>query len=116
MALRRGVDRRWQVAPRRRGAARRSTGCDRRDRYRSRIETMYHYRECGLPNVYLVNGYRETETPYGRGVSIEDVEGLHMAIAQALVEEKPSLTGPEVRFIRKLLELTQTQLAQLLGV
>jgi DNA-binding transcriptional regulator YiaG len=77
---------------------------------------MYHYRECGLPNVYLVNGYREIETPYGRGVSIEDVEGLHIAIAQALVEEKPSLTGPEVRFIRKLLELTQTQLAALLGV
>jgi putative transcriptional regulator len=77
---------------------------------------MYHYRECGLPNVYLVNGYREIETPYGRGVSIEDVEGLHMAIAHALVEEQPSLTGPEVRFIRKLLELTQTQLAALLGV
>jgi putative transcriptional regulator len=77
---------------------------------------MYHYRECGLPNVYLLNGYREIETPYGRGVSIEDVEGLHMAIAHALVEEKPSLTGPEARFIRKLLELTQTQLAALLGV
>jgi DNA-binding transcriptional regulator YiaG len=77
---------------------------------------MYHYRECGLPNVYLVNGYREAEMPYGRGVSIEDVEGLHMAIAQALIEEKPSLSGLEVRFIRKLLELTQTQLAQMLGV
>jgi DNA-binding transcriptional regulator YiaG len=77
---------------------------------------MYHYRESGLPNVYLVNGYRETETPYGRGVSIEDVEGLHTAIAQALVEEKPTFTGPEVRFIRKFLELTQTQLAKLLGV
>ena len=77
---------------------------------------MYHYRECGLPNVYLMNGYREIETPYGRGVSIEDVKGLHMAISHALVDEKPSLTGPEVRFIRKFLELTQTQLADLLGV
>jgi DNA-binding transcriptional regulator YiaG len=77
---------------------------------------MYQYRECGLPNVYLVNGYRQIETPYGRGVSIEDVEGLHMAIAHVLVEEEPSLSGPEVRFIRKFLELTQTQLAELLGV
>jgi DNA-binding transcriptional regulator YiaG len=77
---------------------------------------MYHYRESGLANVYLVNGYREIETPYGRGVSIEDVEGLHMAISHALVDEKPSLTGPEVRFIRKFLELTQAQLAELLGV
>jgi DNA-binding transcriptional regulator YiaG len=65
---------------------------------------------------YAMNGYRETETPYGRGVSVEDVGGLHTAIAHALVEEKPSLSGPEVRFIRKLLELTQTQLAELLGV
>ena len=77
---------------------------------------MYHYRESGLPNVYLVNGYREVKTAYGRGVSIQDVEGLHMAIAHALVEEKSSLTGPEVRFIRKFLELTQTQLAAMLGV
>lgn len=77
---------------------------------------MYHYRECGLPNVYLINGYREIETPYGRGVSIEDVAGLHMAIAHTLVEEEPSLTGPEVRFIRKCLDLTQMQLAELLGV
>jgi putative transcriptional regulator len=77
---------------------------------------MYHYRESGLPNVYLMNGYREVETPYGRGVSIQDVAQLHLAIAHSLVEEKPTLTGPEVRFIRKLLELTQSQLAALLGV
>ena len=77
---------------------------------------MYHYRESGLPNVYLMNGYREIETPHGRGVSIQHVEELHRVIAHALVEEQPSLTGPEVRFIRKLLELTQSQLAALLGV
>jgi len=77
---------------------------------------MYHYRECGLPNVYLINGYREIETPYGKGISVEDVEDLHLTITQTLVEEKPSLTGPEVRFIRKFLELTQTQLSALLGV
>lgn len=80
------------------------------------MNAMYHYRECGLPNVYLINGYREVETPHGRGVAIEAVEDLHMTIAQYLVEEKPSLTGSEVRFTRKLLELTQTQLAELLGV
>jgi putative transcriptional regulator len=77
---------------------------------------MYRYRESGLPNVYLINGHREVKTPYGRGVSIQDVEALHMAIAHELFEGKPFLAGPEVRFIRKLLELTQTQLAALLGV
>jgi DNA-binding transcriptional regulator YiaG len=78
--------------------------------------TMYHYQECGLDNVYLANGYREVETPYGPAVSIEDVYGLHKAIARGLVNTKPTLSGTEVRFIRKFLELTQVQLAELLGV
>jgi putative transcriptional regulator len=77
---------------------------------------MHHYLECGLPNVYLLNGYREIDTPHGAGISIAGVEELHTTIANSLVEEKPSLTGPEVRFIRKLLELTQSQLAEMLGV
>jgi putative transcriptional regulator len=77
---------------------------------------MYHYRECGLRNVYLANGYREVATPYGRGIAVEDVHGLHNAIARELVNTKPALSGAEVRFIRKFLELTQTHLADLLGV
>lgn len=77
---------------------------------------MYQYKESGLPNVYLVNGYREVETPHGRGVAIKDVETLHSAIARTLIEEKPALTGAEVRFIRKFLDLTQTELAMLMGV
>jgi len=77
---------------------------------------MYHYRECGLPNVYLANGYREIETPHGRGVAIEDVHGLYKVIAKELVNTKPVLSGPEVKFIRKFLALTQAQFAHLLGV
>jgi putative transcriptional regulator len=78
--------------------------------------TMYHYQECGLGNVYLTNGYREVETPYGSAISIEDVYGLHKAIARGLANTKPTLSGAEVRFIRKFLELTQARLADLLGV
>lgn len=77
---------------------------------------MYHYQESGLPNVYLVNGYRDVETPHGRGIAIEDVHGLHGAIARELVYTKPALSGAEVRFIRKFLDLTQVRLADLLGV
>lgn len=77
---------------------------------------MYHYKESGLPNVYLTNGYREVVTPYGRSVAIEDVAGLHAALATALVLECQHLTGREVRFIRNFLNLTQAQLASLLGV
>lgn len=78
--------------------------------------SVYHYRESGLPNVYLQSGYREVQTAYGPSVVIEDVEGLHRAIAVALVNERPHLTGPEVRFIRRYLEKTQAELASLLGV
>ena len=77
---------------------------------------MYHYRECGLSNVYLANGFLEVVTSDGPGIAIEDVEGLHRAIAQALVERKPTLAGVEVRFIRKLLGLTQAKLGAFLGV
>jgi DNA-binding transcriptional regulator YiaG len=78
---------------------------------------MYHYTECGLPNVFLGDGYRVIETSAGRAVSIQNVAGLHEAICQTLVEEKPAaLTGFDVRFIRKFLDLTQSSLGELLGV
>jgi len=77
---------------------------------------MYHYVESGLPNVYLLNGYREVATAEGVGIAIEDVEGLHWAIAENLVERESALTGDAVRFIRKLLELTQIKLGAFLGV
>lgn len=77
---------------------------------------MYHYKESGLPHVYLVNGYKEIVTPNGKAVVINDVEGLHLAIAYTAVTLRKHLTGPEVRFIRKYLEQTQAQFAELLGV
>ncbi len=76
---------------------------------------MYHYTECGLKNVYLMNGFKVQDTPYGEGVSIKDVPGLHKTIADNLVDNKRHLTGPEFRFIRKKLELSQKQVAEILG-
>lgn len=70
------------------------------------------YRECGLDDVYLLNGYEVHQTPYGDGISVENVEGLHEAIALNLVRNKGLLKGKEVRFIRKLLGWTQADLAR----
>ena len=75
----------------------------------------YHYLECGLRNVYLSNGYHELDTPYGKATSIEDVEGLHRVTATSLVNEKPHLTGPEFRFLRKELGFSQKSFAQLVA-
>jgi putative transcriptional regulator len=76
---------------------------------------LYHYDECGLDRVYLANGYAERETPYGLAVSIDDVDGLHRAIGRAIVQSPKPIDGAELRFLRKHLDLSQRELAALMG-
>jgi len=75
----------------------------------------YHYTDSGLDNVFLENGYTVHKTPYGEGVSIQDSEGLHRAIGQWIVRTPKTLTGAELRFLRLEMELTQRNLAAILG-
>ena len=76
---------------------------------------MYHYRECGLRNVWLANGYDAHDTAYGPGIAIHDLEGLHRTIAQGLVNKGGKLTGAELRFLRHEMDLSQAKLAAMLG-
>lgn len=76
---------------------------------------MYHYRESGLRNIWLANGYDNHHTPYGKGISIHNVEGLHRAIGMMLIAKGGRLTGAEIRFLRTELELSQAKLANLIG-
>ena len=78
-----------------------------------KLENPYHYRECGLDNIYLVNGVRRKSTPRGASIHIEDLEGLHRAIGRMLISEKKRLNGRELRFLRHELNLTQEHLAAL---
>ncbi len=73
-----------------------------------------HYTLCGLDNILLLNGYTIKETPAGRGISIQDVKGLHEAIGLHVAKEKRILTGKEIKFLRKEMDMTQSQLARLL--
>jgi DNA-binding transcriptional regulator YiaG len=75
----------------------------------------YHYTESGLDNIYLENGYQLHKTPYGEGVSIEDTDGLHRAIGEWLIQYPKHLNGAELRFIRLEMQLTQKDLAGILG-
>lgn len=75
---------------------------------------MYHYTESGLQHVWLKSGYAVRRTPYGKGIAIQDVAGLHKAICSAIAR-KPSLTGAELRFLRKEMGMSQRALADLLG-
>ncbi|RBL66775.1 hypothetical protein C3E98_035715, partial [Pseudomonas sp. MWU13-2625] len=60
---------------------------------------MYHYTDGGLKNVWLTNGYTLHKTPYGDGVSINDLDGLCTAICLALAKKAAPLTGVEFRYV-----------------
>jgi putative transcriptional regulator len=75
----------------------------------------FHYRACGLDEVRLANGYEIHETAYGEAVAIDDVEGLHRAIARWLIRRPRVLSGAEFRYLRKELDLSQKELAARLG-
>ena len=76
---------------------------------------IYHYTDSGLDNIFLENGYSIQKTAYGEGVSIEDTDGLHRAIGEWLIQLPKPLNGAELRFIRLEMELTQKDLAGILG-
>ncbi len=76
---------------------------------------QYHYTQCGLDYVYLVNGFSIEETPYGPGVAIEKADQLHDLIARTIITSPHALRGQEVRFLRSMLDVSQTGLGDLLG-
>lgn len=76
----------------------------------------YHYTECGLANIYLVNGFEITKTSDDdEELFIHDIHGLHKAISETLIFKKGLLEGNEIRFIRGMLDLSQNKLAALIG-
>ena len=74
----------------------------------------YHYTASGLDWVYLENGYEVRETKHGRGVAIQNVDGLYCAIMRAIIVAPWRLRGQEVRFLRARLGLSQSGLAKIL--
>jgi len=77
---------------------------------------MYHYLECGLPGIYLENGFEYRETPYGKGVVIRDIKGLHKTIGHHVVTKGDILNAREIRFLRCEMDMSQKVLAGTLGV
>jgi DNA-binding transcriptional regulator YiaG len=77
---------------------------------------MYHYTDGNLDNVWLANGYKIHETPYGEGISFTDPDSLTVAICLALAKKPSPLTKVEFRYLRSggLLH-SQAGLATLLG-
>lgn len=81
------------------------------------LDEPYHLKGVGLPNIYLLNGVTfENDPDYGELVTIENLEGLHRAIGLHIVEKCEPMTGAELRFLRKQMDLTQVQLAKRMAV
>lgn len=74
-----------------------------------------HYTMSGLEDVWLLNGFAIEHTCYGEGVRIENANGLHRALARAIVSDKMPMDEREVLFLRELMSLSQDDLAHLLG-
>ncbi len=75
----------------------------------------YHYTECGLDNVYLITKVYKCKC--GEIIAdIPNIYDLHTFIARILIKKASSLTGKEIRFLRKELLLKANELATVLGV
>jgi len=79
------------------------------------MKKPYHYTECGLDYVYLMDGFEIVDTAYGPVVRVVNASKLDRAIAIAIVRRQSRLTAQEVRFLRGILDMTQAELGNALG-
>ncbi len=78
---------------------------------------LFHYVACGLPDVWLANGFTKGASPTGgESFTIMHLKELHLAIGRALVEKPSLLTGDEFRFLRTELGMSRKSLAEMLGL
>ena len=76
----------------------------------------YHYKECGLDNIFLANGFDIETVDNEDYVSIHNVDGLWKAIGINIVADRKAFTPQEVRFLRRQMNLSQAELAAMLRV
>lgn len=75
----------------------------------------YEYVESGLKGIFLHSGFEIEEFDGEEFVSIDDLEGLHHCIGEHLALNRKELAPEEIRFLRKTMNLTQSELARAMG-
>jgi putative zinc finger/helix-turn-helix YgiT family protein len=77
----------------------------------------YHFTASGLDNVYLhdVKAYRCPNCGNG-DVMLFATEKILQTIAKGLIEKRSELTGKEIRFLRKRMQMTAEELGSIMGV
>jgi putative zinc finger/helix-turn-helix YgiT family protein len=79
--------------------------------------TPYHFTECGLPDVYLINvKWTICMECKEATVEIPRMGQLHRCLAWLVVLKNSFLTGQEIVYLRKMLGRTQRDMASLLGI
>ena len=76
----------------------------------------YHYKECGLDNIFLMNGFDINSVDGDDYVNIHNVDGLWKAIGMGIVANRKTFTPQEIRFLRSQMDMTQSELGALLRV
>lgn len=74
------------------------------------------WRECGLDNVVLLNGFTREIIDGEEYVTVENLDGLWKAVGLHLATKQKTLGPKEIRFLRRHMDLTQAELAQYLRV
>lgn len=73
---------------------------------------MIAYPHFALPNLYLVNGYREIETSYGPAREYFNEDALEQCVRRILLRKPERLRGWDLRFLRNGLSISQVELGQ----
>lgn len=80
---------------------------------KSHAKTPYRYEECGLDNVH-VYGLSPIIDDDGEEVfGIKNVNGLHKAIASAIVTHSAAMSGKQLRFLRTEMGFTQAEVGKM---
>ncbi len=72
----------------------------------------HHYTESGLSNVWI-QGLSTVDDEGKKVLRIPNIRSLHRLISKVVLTSDGSLTGPELRYLRTEMGLTQTQLGKL---
>ena len=75
----------------------------------------YHYKECGLDNVYLYNIPIVKDIEGEEVICIPKVNKLHKIIAEGIIYKKGILNAKEIKFLRTQIGFSQEDFAKLLG-
>lgn len=77
-----------------------------------RAPEPYRYTECGLDEVFLLNGFDREVIDGEEYLSIHDLDELHAAIGVFLIRNRKKLGPKELRFLRTEMGLSQKELAE----